>query len=76
MENGRWGRGEDFFTSNYSLLTTHGISRIDPHATLWHYMKMEILYPTLEKGGQGGFEMDDQPIESLSISLYPKGEVR
>jgi len=37
---------------------------------------MEILSPTLEKGGQGGFEMDGQPIESLSISLYPKGEVR
>jgi len=37
---------------------------------------METLSPTLEKGGQGGFEMDSQPIESLSISLYPKGEVR
>jgi len=36
---------------------------------------MKILSPTLEKGGQGGFEMDGQPIESLSISLYPKGEV-
>jgi len=35
----------------------------------------ENLFPTLEKGGQGGFEMDGQPIESLSISLYPKGEV-
>ena len=33
-------------------------------------------FPTLEKGGQGGFEMDGQPIESLSISLYPKEEVR
>ena len=39
-------------------------------------LNMKILSPTLEKGGQGGFEMDDQPIESLSISLYPKGEVR
>jgi len=39
-------------------------------------MKMKILSPTLEKGGQGGFEMDGQPIESLSISLCPKGDVR
>jgi len=34
---------------------------------------MENLSPTLEKGGQGGFEMDGQPIESLSISLLSKG---
>ena len=53
-----------------------GVYRIDCHATLWHHMRMKILPPTLEKGGQGGFEMDGQPIESLSISLYPKGEVR
>ncbi len=24
-------------------------------------MRMKILPPTLEKGGQGGFEMDGQP---------------
>ncbi len=36
----------------------------------------ENSFPTVEKGGQGRFEMDGQPIESLSISLYPKGEVR
>jgi len=35
----------------------------------------ENPFPTLEKGSQGGFEMDGQPIESLSISLYPKGEI-
>jgi len=36
-------------------------------------MKMEILSPTLEKGGQGGFEMDGQPIESLSYLPLSKG---
>ncbi len=33
----------------------------------------ENPFPTLEKGGKGGFEMDGQPIESLSISLLSKG---
>ena len=31
-------------------------------------------FPPFAKG-DGGFEIDDHPIESLSFSLYPKGEV-
>jgi len=33
------------------------------------------FFPVLKRG-QGGFEMDGQPIESLLISLYPKGELK
>jgi|GEM_PF-2108896 len=32
------------------------VSRIDRHAASQHHVRMEILSPTLEKGGQGGFE--------------------
>ena len=49
------------------------ISRIDRHAATQHHVRMEILSPTLEKGGQGGFEMDGQPIESLSYLPLSKG---
>jgi len=37
------------------------IIKIDRHAASQHHVNMEILSPTLEKGGQGGFEMDGQP---------------
>jgi hypothetical protein len=66
---------QHFFTIHDSLLTIHGTYRIDPHAAWQHHLNMKIISPTLEKGGQGGFESDGQPIESHSISLYPKGEV-